>query len=180
MQTNEQTAQREAGSSPAPCSAVFDSETVEAALKRTEATACAMKEPDCSDVLAAEVRKLRTALKDANDLCRSAYQVAIREGRETNWPAFRDCLSESLDRQHRVMYPPIDPSSATRPDTPETLRCWRDGKWHADELANLAAKFERALRRIQGFSVHSEPVGGAYAMQDIAHETLSPFAPLTG
>ena len=65
-----------------------------------------MKEPDCSDVLAAEVRKLRTALKDANDLCRSAYQVAVREGRETNWPAFRDCLSESLDRQHRVMYPP--------------------------------------------------------------------------
>lgn len=89
-------------------SANFDGETVEAALKRTEATACAMKEPDCSDVLAAEVRKLRTALKDANDLCRSAYQVAMREGHKTNWPAFRACLSESLDRQHRVMYPPKD------------------------------------------------------------------------
>ena len=97
---------RGGSSGAATCSAVFDSETVEAALKRTEATACAMKEPDCSDVLAAEVRKLRAALQDANDLCRSAYQVAVREGRETNWNAFRDCLSESLDRQNRVMYPP--------------------------------------------------------------------------
>lgn len=29
--------------------------------------------------------------------------------------------------------------------TPSTLRCWRDGKWHADELANLAAKQEEQL-----------------------------------
>lgn len=116
---NQETSNGEAGRGlgAAPCSAVFDSETVEAALKRTEATACAMKEPDCSDVLAAEVRKLRTALKDANDLCRSAYQVAVREGRETNWPAFRDCLSESLDRQHRVMYPPND--GTQRPGSPD-------------------------------------------------------------
>ena len=27
--------------------------------------------------------------------------------------------------------------------TPKTMNCWRDGKWHADELANLAAKLER-------------------------------------
>ena len=101
-----ETADAKGRCAPAPGSAVFDIETVEAALRRTEATACVMKEPDCSDVLAAEVRKLRAALRDANDLCRSAYQVAIREGRETNWSSFRDCLSESLDRQHRVMYPP--------------------------------------------------------------------------
>lgn len=31
-----------------------------------------------------------------------------------------------------------------------------------------------ALRKIRSFPVHSEPVGGAYAMQDIAHETLTP------
>lgn len=28
-------------------------------------------------------------------------------------------------------------------DTPRTLACLRDGKWHADELANLCAKLER-------------------------------------
>lgn len=27
-------------------------------------------------------------------------------------------------------------------ETPRTMRCWRDGRWHADELANLAAKLE--------------------------------------
>lgn len=31
-----------------------------------------------------------------------------------------------------------------------------------------------ALRRIRSFPIHSEPVGSAYAMHDIAHETLSP------
>jgi hypothetical protein len=31
-----------------------------------------------------------------------------------------------------------------------------------------------ALERILRYPVHSEPVGGAMAMQDIAHETLSP------
>jgi hypothetical protein len=34
-----------------------------------------------------------------------------------------------------------------------------------------------ALERIRSFPVHSEPVGGAYAMQDIAGEALSPNAP---
>lgn len=29
-------------------------------------------------------------------------------------------------------------------DTPRKLRCcWRDGKWHTDELANLADRLER-------------------------------------
>jgi hypothetical protein len=31
-----------------------------------------------------------------------------------------------------------------------------------------------ALERIRSFPVHSEPVGSAYAMQDIAHEALTP------
>ena len=49
--------------------------------------------------------QLQIALKDANDLCRAAYQIAKRDGKNTNWKSFRDCLSESLDRQHRVMHP---------------------------------------------------------------------------
>ena len=59
-----------------------------------------------TDELLKERDRLQAALKDANDLCRSAYQVAKRNGRKTNWPAFRDCLRESLERQHAVMYPP--------------------------------------------------------------------------
>ena len=35
-------------------------------------------------------------------------------------------------------------------------------------------RLRAALERIRSFPVHSEPVGGAYAMQDIAHEALSP------
>lgn len=32
--------------------------------------------------------------------------------------------------------------------------------------------YKNALKRIRDFPVHSEPVGGAMAMQDIAGETL--------
>jgi hypothetical protein len=56
--------------------------------------------------VATTIRKLAAALVDANDLCRSASEIAKRKGKATRWPAFRDCLSESLERQHRVMYPP--------------------------------------------------------------------------
>ena len=35
-------------------------------------------------------------------------------------------------------------------------------------------ELEAGLARIRSFPVHSEPVGGAYAMQEIAHETLTP------
>ena len=52
----------------------------------------------------AEIRKLRESLKDANDLCRSAAQIAEREGAETNWETFKSRLTESLKRQHAVMY----------------------------------------------------------------------------
>lgn len=37
-------------------------------------------------------------------------------------------------------------------------------------------RLRTALERINRFPVHSEPVGGAYAMRDIAHEALSPYA----
>ncbi len=52
----------------------------------------------------AEIKKLRYSLADANDLCRSAFQIAERGGAETDWPKFRAQLSASLARQHDVMY----------------------------------------------------------------------------
>lgn len=44
-----------------------------------------------------------------------------------------------------------------------------------DECAQAEwAIFRRALERILEFPVHSEPVGGAMAMKDIAHDALHP------
>ena len=63
----------------------------------------------------------------------------------------------------------------------------RDGNWTNINLLNLGEpgtprwtchgcckRMLEALERILRYPVHSEPVGGAMAMQDIAHETLSP------
>lgn len=47
---------------------------------------------------------LTEALESANQMCRSAMSIAERKG-EANWEAFRDRLKESLELQHRVMYP---------------------------------------------------------------------------
>jgi len=53
-----------------------------------------------------DIREIQAdALRDANELCRSAYQVALRDGKTTNWRAFRKSLIISLDRQYAVMYP---------------------------------------------------------------------------
>ncbi len=52
------------------------------------------------------IRALVTALTDANDQCRSAMAIAQRSGEATNWPAFAYRMSDSLKRQHAVMYPP--------------------------------------------------------------------------
>lgn len=57
----------------------------------------------------AESARLREALEDANDKCRSAYQIAAAYARadrtagETNWRAFRDRLRESLGRQRAAL-----------------------------------------------------------------------------
>lgn len=47
----------------------------------------------------------------------------------------------------------------------EASRCIR-------EVCRELRACRAALDRIRRFPVHSEPVGGAYAMQDIAHEAL--------
>lgn len=52
-----------------------------------------------------EILTLRQTLDEANDFCRSAYQIAGRNGSATDWPAFKKKLAESLERQHSVMYP---------------------------------------------------------------------------
>lgn len=48
------------------------------------------------------------ALAYANELCRSAFQIASRQGRDTNWSGFANRLMEALAQQHRVMYPGVE------------------------------------------------------------------------
>ena len=55
----------------------------------------------------ATFQQVRDALEDANQLCRSAYQIALRNGERTNWDGYRKALGESLARQHRVMFPHV-------------------------------------------------------------------------
>lgn len=48
---------------------------------------------------------LFAALKDANEICRSAYSVAARRGVETNWEPFKEKIEKSLLLQHQIIYP---------------------------------------------------------------------------
>lgn len=52
-----------------------------------------------------EVKRLTTTLAEANEICRSANEIAQRDGAETNWEAFRNRLKVALANQHAVMYP---------------------------------------------------------------------------
>lgn len=86
------------------------------------------------DILRAWVELLREAHTLANDALRSAWSVAEREGRETNWQGYRAVLRASLDASHAAMAalssaPPsqvaADPSLRWQPfDTAP-----RDGRW---------------------------------------------------
>lgn len=53
----------------------------------------------------AAVQATVAALKDANSICRSAYSIAQRQGRDTNWDAFVRMIQASLERQRKVMFP---------------------------------------------------------------------------
>lgn len=52
------------------------------------------------EVMTARVELLREAHTLANDALRSAWQVAERDGRNTNWPMFRSTLRASLEASH--------------------------------------------------------------------------------
>jgi hypothetical protein len=49
---------------------------------------------------------LIVALKEANGLLRSAYCIAERDGKATNWEAFRGQLKTTLEKQHAILWPP--------------------------------------------------------------------------
>lgn len=47
---------------------------------------------------------METEIKESNDLLRSAFMIAKRDGKETNWEAWRKQLEIALTRQHKMMY----------------------------------------------------------------------------
>ena len=54
---------------------------------------------------AGELRSLDKILTEANELLRSAYQIAKREGESTNWEAWINQLKSGLNDQHALMHP---------------------------------------------------------------------------
>lgn len=51
-------------------------------------------------------KTISQVLASANSMCRSAMAITERRGEKTNWEAFEARLRESLELQHKVMYPP--------------------------------------------------------------------------
>ena len=47
---------------------------------------------------------MEAEIKASNDLLRSAWMIAKRDGNETNWEAWRKQLDIALARQHTMMY----------------------------------------------------------------------------
>lgn len=48
---------------------------------------------------------MEAEIKASNDLLRSAWMIAKRDGKDTNWEAFRGQLNNALARQHKMIYP---------------------------------------------------------------------------
>lgn len=59
--------------------------------------------PSELEILRAQVEVLREAHTLAADALRPAMAIAMRDGRDTNWPAFRECLRASLEASHAAM-----------------------------------------------------------------------------
>lgn len=127
------------------------------------------------------------ALNDANGLCRSAYAIACRAGIQTNWPAFRDRMHESLVRQAQVMsgVPSIpDDQMARVTATPKTFRihalvaaslCDDEGCDHAGtphECIDPEAKFRQvnSLLEERGMNYGRDALEGVVVGWDLAHE----------
>ena len=51
-----------------------------------------------------KLKRAEAEIKESNDLLRSAWMIAKRDGNETNWEAWRKQLDIALARQHTMMY----------------------------------------------------------------------------
>jgi hypothetical protein len=64
-----------------------------------------MGDAGCSCFMFKRARKAEIELKEANELLRSAFAIAERNGASTNWEAWRNQLRIALNRQHKILYP---------------------------------------------------------------------------
>jgi len=51
-----------------------------------------------------DLERLIYEIKECNDLLRSAFMIAERKGKETNWEVWKKQLEIALARQHIMMY----------------------------------------------------------------------------
>jgi len=54
-----------------------------------------------------EIKRLKSALEDANGHCRAAREIACRRGENTNWNGFKISLEKSIEVNDRVLYKSI-------------------------------------------------------------------------
>lgn len=85
---------------------ILDTERTEADMR--EASLVLDGELVCRKALVNEIKRLSTTLAEANEICRSAHEIAKRDGADTNWEAFRNRLTVALMNQHSIMYPKPD------------------------------------------------------------------------
>jgi hypothetical protein len=69
-------------------------------------------------VLMNEIRRLDKLIRQANVVCRSAHEIAMRNGADTNWVTFATSLGAALKAQHDFMYPKEDADSEQQPQNP--------------------------------------------------------------
>ena len=53
---------------------------------------------------AVDKEMMEAEIKESNGLLRSAFMIAKRDGKETNWEAWRKQLEIALTRQHKMIY----------------------------------------------------------------------------
>lgn len=49
-------------------------------------------------------RRTLDVLRQANEVCRSVYQITARHGKETNWDAFMIMIKKALNEQHKILW----------------------------------------------------------------------------
>ena len=65
-----------------------------------------------------KIARLEAEIEESNRLLRSTYQIAVRDGKDTNWEAFRNQVYIALVRQHEQMCPKSVDENLPLPDVP--------------------------------------------------------------
>lgn len=79
--------------------------SVQALLETMEDTSVKLMLESISKEHTKTLRRYLEALVHANQMCRSMNSIVEREGKDTNWAAFRARLKDCLELQHKIMYP---------------------------------------------------------------------------